>query len=80
MSMEDMEDLMDEMRQKVREFNKEKGIKDPFDELNKDFQEETESRGLRRLVTELPRGDFKSASSHWDTGYAHLVKSQEQVP
>ncbi len=38
MTMEDMEDLMDEMREKVKEFKKPKGIKDAFDELNKDFQ------------------------------------------
>jgi len=37
MSMEDMEDLMDEMRQKVREFKKKKGIRDPFDELDREF-------------------------------------------
>lgn len=37
MTMEDMEDLMGEMREKVKEFKKRKGIKDPFDELNKDF-------------------------------------------
>jgi len=36
MSMEDMEDLMEEMREGIEEFKRKKGIKDPFDELNKD--------------------------------------------
>jgi len=34
MSMEDMEDLMDEMRKGIKEFKRKKGIKGPFDELN----------------------------------------------
>jgi hypothetical protein len=34
MSMEDMEDLMEEMRGKVKEFKKRKETKDPFDELD----------------------------------------------
>ncbi len=37
MSMEDMEDLMDEMRGKVKQFKKERGIKDPFQEMDEDF-------------------------------------------
>jgi hypothetical protein len=37
MSMEDMEDLMEEMRGKIREFRKDRGIRDPFDEMSKDF-------------------------------------------
>jgi len=36
MSMEDMEDLMDEMRKGIKEFKRKKGRKDPFDELNRD--------------------------------------------
>jgi hypothetical protein len=36
MSMEDMEDLMDEMRKGIEEFKRKKGIKNPFDELNRD--------------------------------------------
>ncbi len=36
MSMEDMEDLMDEMRKGIKEFKRKKGIKNPFDELNRD--------------------------------------------
>jgi hypothetical protein len=79
MSMEDMEDLMEEMREKVREFKKQKGIEDPFDELNKDLQEEREGWGLRRFLTEFPKGDFRSATGHQDVGYAHLVGSQERV-
>jgi len=37
MSMEDMEDLMDEMKGKVKEFKRKRERKDPFDELDKDF-------------------------------------------
>ena len=36
MSMEDMEDLMEEMREGIEEFKRKKGIKDPFNELNRD--------------------------------------------
>jgi len=36
MSMEDMEDLMDEMRKGIKEFKRKKGIKNSFDELNRD--------------------------------------------
>ena len=37
MSMEDMEDLMDEMKGKVKEFKRKRERKDPFDEMDKDF-------------------------------------------
>jgi hypothetical protein len=34
MSMEDMEDLITEMKGKVREYKEKEGVKDPFDELD----------------------------------------------
>jgi hypothetical protein len=36
MSMKDMEDLMQEMREGLEEFRRKKGIRDPFDELDRD--------------------------------------------
>jgi hypothetical protein len=38
MSMEDMEDLMDEMRLKMKNFRESNTKKDPFDEMDKDFK------------------------------------------
>jgi len=38
MSMEDMEDLMDEMRMKMKDFRESKMKKDPFVEMDKDFK------------------------------------------
>jgi hypothetical protein len=38
MSMEDMEDLMDDMRLKMKKFRESNVKKDPFDEMDKDFE------------------------------------------
>ena len=38
MSMEDMEDLMDDMRLKMKNFRESNVKKDPFDEMDKDFE------------------------------------------
>ncbi len=37
-SMEDMEDLMDDMRLKMKNFRESNVKKDPFDEMDKDFE------------------------------------------
>ena len=38
MSMEDMEDLMDDMRLKMKNFRESNIKQDPFDEMDKDFK------------------------------------------